>query len=45
MDQKIFSVLVIGLFATQFIPVERSNPSDRSQPAVPPEIETILRRA
>lgn len=43
--KKIFIVLVIGLFAMQFIPVERSNPSDRGQRAAPPEVETILRRA
>jgi cytochrome c551/c552 len=43
--KKIFIVLVIGLFAMQFIPVERSNPSDRGQSAAPPEVETILRRA
>ena len=43
--KKISVVLVIGLVAMQFIPVERSNPSDRSRPAAPPEIETILRRA
>ena len=43
--KKIFIVLVIGLFAMQFIPVQRSNPSDRGQPAAPPEVETILRRA
>ena len=43
--KKIFIVLVIGLFAMQFIPVQRLNPSDRGQPAAPPEVETILRRA
>lgn len=43
--KKIFGVLVISLVGMQFIPVERSNPSDRSQPAAPPDIETILRRS
>lgn len=43
--KKIFIVLVIGLFAMQFIPVQRSNPSDSGQPAAPPEVETVLRRA
>jgi hypothetical protein len=43
--KKIFIILVIGLLAMQFIPVERSNPLDRGQPAAPPEVETILRRA
>ena len=43
--KKIFTVLVIALIAMQFVPVERSNPSDRSQPATPPEVERILQRA
>ena len=43
--KKIFLILVVGLFTMQFFPVERSNPSDRGQPAAPAEVETILRRA
>jgi heme-binding protein len=43
--KKIAIFLVVALVAMQFIPVERSNPSDRGQPAAPPEVETILRRA
>ena len=43
--KKTVIVLVIALVAMQFIPVDRSNPSDRGQPAAPPEVETILRRA
>lgn len=43
--KKTVIVLVIALVAMQFIPVERSNPSDRGQPAAPSEVETILRRA
>ena len=43
--KKIFGLLIVGLVVMQFIPVERSNPSDRSQPAAPAEIETILRRS
>lgn len=43
--KKIAIFLVIALVAMQFIPVERSNPSDRGQPVAPPEVETILRRA
>lgn len=43
--KKTVIVLVIALVAMQFIPVDRSNPSDRGQPAAPSEVETILRRA
>jgi hypothetical protein len=43
--KKIFMMLVIGLLAIQFIPVEQSNPSDRNRFAAPAEVETILRRA
>jgi hypothetical protein len=43
--KKIVMFLVIALVAMQFIPVERSNPSDRNQITTPPEVKTILRRA
>jgi len=43
--KKVAIFLVIATVAMQFIPVERSNPSDRGQPAAPPEVTTILRRA
>ena len=43
--KQIVVVLIIVLVTMQFIPVDRSNPSDRGQPAAPPEVETILRRA
>jgi len=43
--KKIFMVLVVGLLAIQFIPVERFNPPERGQLAAPPQVETTLRRA
>jgi hypothetical protein len=43
--KKVFMLLVIGLLAIQFVPVERSNPPERDQLAAPAPIETILRRA
>ena len=43
--KKISLILVIGLFAMQLFPVERSNPSDRGQLDAPAEVESILRRA
>ena len=43
--KKIFMVLVIALLAMQFIPVERSNPTEKGQVVAPPQVETILRRA
>ncbi len=45
MDKKAAIFLVIALVGLQFIPVEQSNPSGRSQPAAPPEVGTVLRRA
>ncbi len=36
---------VIAMVAMQFIPIDTSNPSDRGQPAAPPEVTAILRRA
>ena len=43
--KKISMALVIGLLVIQFIPVDRSNPSDREPLAASPEVGTILRRA
>jgi cytochrome c551/c552 len=43
--KRILIIVVIGLAVMQFIPLERSNPSERGQFAAPAEIETILRRA
>jgi Haem-binding domain len=43
--KKIFLILVVGLLAMQFFPVERSNPSARGQLAAPAEVESVLRRA
>ncbi len=37
--------LVALLIALQFVPVDRSNPPERGQPATPAELQTVLRRA
>ena len=43
--KKIFIVVVGGLAALQFVPLDRSNPSEKGQFAAPGQVETILRRA
>ncbi|HWH79718.1 MAG TPA: heme-binding domain-containing protein [Candidatus Binatus sp.] len=37
--------LVVLIIALQFYPIDRSNPSERSEPPGPPEVKALLRRS
>lgn len=43
--KKILTVVALTLIALQFVPLERSNPSEKGRFAAPAAVETILRRA